>query len=355
MTDQEPAITRALRVLARGDSPGEALTAAAFGELMRGEASPVQTAALLMGLRVRGETAADLAGAVRAVRAAMVPVPVGDADIVDTCGTGGGQIPTFNVSTAAALIAAGAGVRVAKHGNRSYTSRCGSADVLEALGVRIELSAEAAARLLDAAGMAFLFAPAFHPAMRFAAPVRRELAVPTLFNVVGPLANPAGVRRQVVGVADRDRGPVVAEALRRLGVAHALVVHGRAGMDEVSPNGPTDVWEVRGERVRTWTIFPEDHGIVAPALSELAGGDPQENAARLERLVQRPAADPAGRAAAVLNAGAALYVSGLVSDVREGVQKASIALDSGAAARALVRLREASVSISASHQPPRLE
>jgi anthranilate phosphoribosyltransferase len=347
MTQPDTAIARALRALALDDLPGEELTALAFGELMRGEATPAQTAALLMGLRVRGETAAELTGAVRAVRAAMVRVPIEDPALVDTCGTGGGRVPTFNVSTAAAVIAAGVGARIAKHGNRSFTSRCGSADVLEALGVPIGLSPEEAARTIESAGMAFLFAPAFHPAMRFAAPVRKDLGVPTLFNVVGPLANPAGVERQVVGVADRDRAPLLAETLSRLGAVHALVVHGTVGMDEISPCGVTEVWEVRDGQVSTWVIEPHDYGLAMPDVSGLAGGEPRENAARLERLFERPAKDPAGRAAAVLNAGAAVYVSGKAKTFADGVGIAAAAVDAGEAAQALARLRAAGSSTSA--------
>jgi len=347
MTQPLSAVGRALRALSDGESLGMDLTADAIAELMHGDATHTQMAALLMGLRARGETADELAGAVQAMRQAMVRVPVTDPSVVDTCGTGGGLITTFNVSTAAALVAVGAGARVAKHGNRSFTSRCGSADVIEALGIPLGLSAVAAARLLDVAGLTFLFAPAFHPAMRFAAPVRRELAVPTLFNIVGPLANPAGVRRQVVGVADRARAPVLAETLRRLGAEHALVVHGTVGMDEISPCGLTEVWEIRASALSTWTIEPAAHGLEHAGVDGLAGGEPKENAARLERLVEAPARDAVGRAAAVLNAGAALYVSGLARGFKEGVAMAAAALDSGAAAQALTKFRQAAVSIAA--------
>jgi anthranilate phosphoribosyltransferase len=219
--------------------------------------------------------------------------------------------------------------------------------VLEALGVPLSYPADVAGRLLDQAGFTFLFAPTFHPAMRFAGPVRRELAAPTLFNVVGPLANPAGVRRQVVGVADQHRGPVLAETLGRLGAEHAMVVHGTIGMDEISPVGVTDVWEVRDGVVARWTIDPADHGFGSSGLDRLAGGDPGENAARLERLLAAPAQDPIGRAAAILNAGAALYVAGLTATYEEGVVLGAGALDSGAAARALSRYREAAVNTGA--------
>ena len=228
---------------------------AAFAVVMQGEATPVQTAALLMGLRAKGETADELAGAARALREAMVRVELENPDaLVDTCGTGGGRVGTLNISTAAAFVVAAAGVPVAKHGNRSYTSRSGSADVLEALGVDIGLLPAEAPTVLRRAGLVFLFAPTYHPAMRHAGPVRRELAVPTIMNLLGPLANPAGVRRQVIGVSSADRAPLVAEALVRLGAVHALVFHAAVGMDEISPSGATLVWEVREGRVETWEV-----------------------------------------------------------------------------------------------------
>src|SRR3954471_951045 len=227
-------LRRALTALANRESLTEAQTAEVFGIVMNGEATPAQVGGLLMGLRSKGETADELAGATRALRDAMVRVEVSHNHLVDTCGTGGGTVPTFNISTVAAFVAAGAGAVVPKHGNRSYTSRCGSADVLEALGIRIVLDARNAGRVLNEARVVFLFAPSFHPAMKHVGPVRRELGTPTLMNLVGPLANPASVRRQVVGVADPDRAGIVAEALARLDAEHALVVHGRVGMDEIS-------------------------------------------------------------------------------------------------------------------------
>ena len=218
-------LQQAIATLADRRSLGERQTTEVFGAVMRGEATPAQMAALLMGLRVKGETAEEVAGAARALRDAMVRVEANGAHLVDTCGTGGGAVSTFNISTAAAFVAAGAGAVVAKHGNRSFTSKCGSADVLEALGVRISLDAADAARVLREACVTFLFAPTFHPAMKHAGPVRRELAVASVMNLLGPLANPAGVRRQVVGVAEADRAPLMAGALARLGDEHALVVH----------------------------------------------------------------------------------------------------------------------------------
>ncbi len=341
--NQSP-VAVALRRLAAGEPIDAELAAAAFGQLMKGEASDVESAGLLSGLRARGETIDEVTGAVRAVRAAMITVETRDlVDVIDTCGTGGGTVPTFNISTVAALVAVGAGASVAKHGNRSYTSKCGSADVLEALGVEISVDASRAAQLLERAGMAFLFAPAFHPAMRHLGPVRKQLGIPTVMNMIGPLANPAGVGRQVVGVADSARAPILAEVLRRVGAQHALVVHGTVGMDEIAPQGTTDVWEVRAGQLTTWTIDPAEFGLVAD-VDRLAGGLPAENAARVELLLSDPEQDSAGRAAVLLNAGAALYVAGLADDLPMGIEKATEALDGGAGLVALNRLRDESAT-----------
>ena len=329
-------IVRAIEQLASGHRLGEELTADAFAELMRGEATAAQIAALLIGLRVQGETGEEIAGAVRAMRGAMIRVETsGVAHLIDTCGTGGGAIRTFNISTAAAIVAAGGGATVAKHGNRSFTSKCGSADVLEALGVELAIGPERAARQLSVTRMAFLFAPAYHPAMKHVGGVRKELRVPTIMNVVGPLSNPAGVQRQVVGVADNARGPLLADALRRLGAVHALVVHGEAGMDEISPRGRTMVWEVRDGRVSTWTIDPDDFDLDHADLNLLDGGEPQANAARIRGLIVERRRDEAAKAAVLLNAAAALYVAGLARDFRHGVSLARSALEDGAAERAL--------------------
>lgn len=312
---------------------------------MEGLASPAQVGGLLLALRTKGETVEEVTGAARALRGAMRRVEVDAPYLVDTAGTGGGSVTTFNISTGAALVVAGAGATVAKHGNRSYTSRCGSADVFEALGVRIDLDADASARALREAGIAFLFAPNFHPAMRHVAPARKELGVTTVMNLLGPLANPAGVRRQVVGVADRHRGALMAEALVRLGTEHALVVHGVIGMDEISPVGATEVWEARDGRVTSWTLVPADFGLEAADQASLAGALPRDNAGRLERLLDG-GADEAGRAAVLLNAGAAVYVSGLAESLADGIERAGEALSSGAAREALGRMRRAAVSTS---------
>jgi len=345
--DSSP-LRRAIAALAHRQSLPESLTTEVFGVVMSGEATAAQIAGLLMGLRTKGETAEEVAGAARALRAAMLPVAAAGQYLVDTCGTGGGSVSTFNISTVAAFVAAGAGATVPKHGNRSFTSKCGSADVLEALGVRIVLDPPAATRVLKEARVAFLFAPNFHPAMKHVAPVRRELGVPSVMNLVGPLANPAGVRRQVIGVADPDRAPVVAEALVRRGAEHALVVHGRVGMDEISPLGVTDVWEVRDGAVRVWEIDPERYrlGISDVALLDLKGGEPAENAERLERILANGDGDAAGLAAVLLNAGAAIYVAGIAGSFAEGLGRAREVVASGAARAALDRLRKATASTS---------
>jgi anthranilate phosphoribosyltransferase len=337
-------LRHAIDQLSQGRPLDPEAAAAAFDVVMRGDASPVQTAALLMGLRAKGETADEVAGAALALRRAMVRADVGDVEaLVDTCGTGGGRVGTINVSTAAAFVVAGAGVSVAKHGNRSYTSRSGSADVLEALGVNIAVPAARAAAVLAEARLVFLFAPAYHPAMRHVGSVRKELGVPTIMNLVGPLANPAGVRRQVIGVSSEERAALIAEALTRLGAVHALVVHAAVGMDEVSPSGATRVWEVRNGTLTRWELAPRSHGLDCEDLDGLEGGDPAENAARIERLLQGEGA-AVERCAVLLNAGAALYVSGNGWSLAESCARAADALDGGAAARVLDALRRSAPS-----------
>jgi anthranilate phosphoribosyltransferase len=317
-------------------------TAAAFDMIMRGEASAAQVAAVLVGLRVKGETAAEIAGGARALRSAMVHLPASDPDgLVDTCGTGGGKVPTFNVSTAAALLAAGLGVRIAKHGNRSFTTSCGSADVLEALGVRIDLTPDEMANTLSQAGIVFMFAPLMHPAMRHVGPVRSELGIATLMNVLGPLANPAGAGRQVVGVSDPARLSLLANALASLGSIHALVVHGEPGMDEISPMGATRVAEVVHGEVREWTLDPVALGIETASAGELAGGSPLDNA-RLITAILEGKRQGGARTAVLLNTAAALYVAGKVGSYDEGLKAAATALADGAGITALDRLRAAS-------------
>jgi anthranilate phosphoribosyltransferase len=335
-------LAAAIRRLAARESLDADTLQAAFDVVMRGEGSPVQVAALLMGLRVKGETAQEVAGVVRALRAAMVVLPADAPDqLVDTCGTGGGGLTTFNISTAAALLAAGLGVRVAKHGNRSFTSRSGSADVLEALGVVIDMPPAAMAETLAEAGIVFMFAPLMHPALRHVGPVRRELAVPTVMNIVGPLANPANAGRQVVGVAEPARMRLMADALASLGTQRALVVHGAPGLDEISPLGPTEVLEVHGGVVTAWQIDPMVAEIDGVVETDLAGGEPADNA-RLIQDVLQGGGPPGARAAVVLNAAAALYVADRVATFAAAVQMAREGLDAGTGASALDRLRRAS-------------
>lgn len=318
---------------------GEEL-AAAFTLVMRGEATPAQIGALLMALRVKGETPSEVAAVALALRGAMVRLEAVEPNaLVDTCGTGGGAVPTFNISTAAALVAAGAGVRIAKHGNRSFTSRCGSADVLEALGVAIDVPVVRMQQALADAGIVFMFAPVMHPAMRHIGPVRRELAIPTVMNIVGPLANPAGAGRQVLGVAEPSRLGLLAGALAELGTVHAMVVHGEPGLDEISPMGITHVTEIRDGRMTHWEIDPAMLGLPVATAAELAGSEPAANAEMiLDVLANR---GPAGaRTAVQLNAAAAIYVAGKARTFAEALEMAAGAMRDGQGMAALERLRK---------------
>ncbi|MGH7627324.1 MAG: anthranilate phosphoribosyltransferase [Gemmatimonadaceae bacterium] len=335
----------AIRRLAAGDSLSMQDTADAFDIIMRGEASQAQVAAILMALRVKGETAAEVAGGARAMRRAMLVLPARDpASLVDTCGTGGGSISTFNISTAAALLAAGAGVRIAKHGNRSFTSQCGSADVLEALGVRIEMPVDAMRRVLDDTGIVFMYAPIMHPAMRHVGPVRRDLAIGTVMNILGPLANPAGAGRQVVGVSDRTRLPLLAGALAALESRHALVVYGEPGLDEISPLGCTHVHEVRDGAVQSWTLDPERFGLGDGTAEELAGGTPADNASAIVDVL-RGRRHGGARSAVLLNAAAAIYVADSGTSYEDALIRAQHALDDGRGLDALERLRRATQTL----------
>jgi anthranilate phosphoribosyltransferase len=337
-------LLRAIRRLATGESLSTDETAEAFDVIMRGEATPAQVAAVLMALRVKGETAAEVAGGARALRHAMIQLPAPDPDsLVDTCGTGGGTVPTFNISTAAALVAAGAGVRIAKHGNRSFTSRCGSADVLEALGVSIEIPLEGMRRSLEDAGIVFMFAPLMHPAMRHVGPVRRELAIGTVMNILGPLANPAGAGRQVVGVSEERRLPLLAGAMAELGSVHALVVHGEPGLDEISPLGCTRVLEVRDGAMSEWIIDPRELGLRIASADELAGGSPADNA-RVILDVLSGRGTPGARDAVLLNAAAAIYVAGRSTSFPDALEIAKGSLEEGRGMEVLGRLRTAVAS-----------
>ncbi len=326
-------------------SDGGSLTAEeaeeAFHAMVLGEASPVEAAAFLTALRTRGETPAEVAGGVRALRRVMVEVPLPSDGLVDTCGTGGGELTTFNISTVAALVAAGAGVRIAKHGNRSFTSRCGSADVLEALGVAIDLGPDELAELFEETGFVFMFAPRFHPAMGQLAPVRRELGVQTAMNLLGPLTSPARVERQVVGVSRPELVELLAGALAELGHRRALVVHGEPGLDELSPLGPTRGVMLEDGATRPFELDPVSFGWSDLDPGDLAGGDPDANA-RIAEAVLEGGASEAAEAAVLLNAGAAVWAAGRADGLEEGVSVARESIGSGAAWETLERLRSAS-------------
>lgn len=304
---------------------------------MEGEVSPVVIGALLAALRTKGETVHEIAAAARAMRERAAGVATTRGPLIDTCGTGGDFSHTFNVSTAAALVAVGAGLAVAKHGNRAASSRCGSADVLEAGGVAIDLSPAAAGRVLDRTGIGFLFAPNFHPATRHAVGPRREIRIRTVFNLLGPLTNPAGIRRQVVGVPSEELVGRIAETLLELGTEHAMVVHGRDGLDEISVSAPTVVATVREGGIGWEELAPEDLGLGRHPREALAGGDAADNAALLRRVLEG-AGTPAQRDFVAANAGAALVVGGAAPDLKAGVTRALELVTTGAAATALDRL-----------------
>jgi anthranilate phosphoribosyltransferase len=346
-----PILTRAIDALASRNDLSEDQTAEVLAEIMHGDVSETQIAGFLIALRTKGETVDELAGLARTMRALAAHVPSSREDLLDTAGTGGGR-SSFNVSTTAALIAAGAGCAVAKHGNRSATSRSGSADLLEALGARIDLGPEAVGACIDEAGFGFMFAPAHHQATRFVVPVRHELAVRTIFNLLGPLTNPAGAPRQLIGVADAGFQATMAGALAKLGVDRALVVAGEDGLDEVSAAAPTKVVEVNGDEIRRYVITPQEVGVPGvPGAEDVAaargpdGGTPAENAQVTSAILQGGAAAgarPPGEALALINAGAAIYAAGGADSIAAGVDAARTALADGAAARALERYVRAS-------------
>ena len=311
------------RDLSRDDARG------VMGEIMRGEATPGQIGGFLVALRAKGETADEIAGCAEAMREHVLPVRPRRDDLVDTAGTGGDGAQTLNISTAAALVAAAAGAAVAKHGNRAVSSSSGSADVLEALGFELELPPERIARSIDELGFGFMFAPLHHPAMRHAAPVRRELATRTVFNVLGPLTNPAGARAQVVGVYSDGLVRTIADVLCRLGARRAFVVHGAGGIDELSPAGPNVVCEVVDGGVVERTIHPEELGVPRCSPDELRGGTPAENAAAIRAVLG--GGDGGARSAILLNAAGAIAAGGHAEDLREGLALAERALASGEA------------------------
>ncbi len=349
-------LTRAIDALAGRQDLSADQTAEVLAEIMHGEVSETQIAGFLIALRTKGETVAELAGLARTMRALAAHVPTDRTDLLDTAGTGGGR-SSFNVSTTAALIAAGAGCAVAKHGNRSATSRSGSADLLEALGARIDLGPEGVAACIEEAGFGFMFAPAHHQATRFVVPVRRELAVRTIFNLLGPLTNPAGASRQLIGVSDASFLERMAGALAQLGVQRALVVAGEDGLDEISASAPTTVVEVNGEDLVRYTILPEQVGLAPapgedganPSASDPTGGTPEQNASVTRAILRAgqagesgPATAPPGEALALINAAGAIYAAGAVDSIADGVQAARAAVLDGRAADALERYVRAS-------------
>ncbi len=341
-TAQALSAKEALAAIIQREDLSRSQTEELFGSLMDGELSDITKAALLAGLAAKGETVDEVAGAAQAMRRRVIGIPTDIRNVVDTCGTGGDGSGSFNISTAAALIAASAGVPVAKHGNRSISSRSGSADVLEALGVELALDPARAAIALEEIGIAFLFAPNHHPAMREAASVRQELGIRTIFNILGPLTNPAGARRQVLGVFEDRLVELVAQVLVTLGCDHALVVRGRDGLDELTTTGETLIAEVRDGAIEMHGVTPEDFGLKRVDSSELLGGDPTQNAT-LMRGVLEGHDSPLSQVTA-LNAGAAIYVGGLSSSLAEGVDQARQTLSSGAGAAKLEELRQFSES-----------
>jgi anthranilate phosphoribosyltransferase len=339
-------LREAIQCAVEGRHLSRAQAAAAVDAMLDGSAPASLIAALLVALRMKGETPDEIAGAAQALRARAVRVDVPLDRLVDTCGTGGDGAHTFNISTAAAFVTAAAGGRVAKHGNRAASSKCGSADVLAALGAEVELAPEGVAACIQECGIGFLFAPRHHAAMRHVAPVRKELGIRTLFNLLGPLANPAGARRQLLGVPAPHLVPILAATLVELGTDRAFVVHGHGGLDEISPAGPTRVAEVRAGRVREYEVTPDELGVMRGAVEDLRGGHADRNAALLRDVLQGEKG--VRRSAVLLNAGAAIAAAEVCESMRDGVRLAEQAIDSGAALDRLERF----VRASRAHKPP---
>ena len=316
-----------------GENLTEDEARAALGFIMDGEATAAQTAGFLVALKAKGETPVEIAGCARAMREHAIAVRPQRTDLVDTCGTGGDHTGSFNISTAAALVAAGAGAGVAKHGNRSISSKSGSADVLEHLGVPVEVPAAAVAAMIDEHGFGFLYAPSHHPAMRHAGPVRRELAIPTIMNLLGPLANPVETPFQIIGVARLELVEPMAQVMQILGIQHALIVHGDGGFDEITPCSTTTIADVTQDGITLSTFDPADHGIARAHIDALKGGGPEENAAIIRRVLEGEPGAP--RDAVVLNAAAALVVCGQADDFDAGLARAAASIDTGQAQRVL--------------------
>jgi anthranilate phosphoribosyltransferase len=312
-------------------------------EVFTGEATPAQLAAFLVALRMKGESVDEITGMARVMREHALRVNV-EGPLLDTCGTGGDGKGTFNVSTTAAFVAAGAGARIAKHGNRAMSSACGSADVLEALGARIDLTPERVARCIDETGFGFMFAQAFHPAMKYAGPTRREIGVRTAFNILGPLTNPAHARHQMIGVARSEIAPLMAAVLERLGSSHVLVVHSQSGCDEITLDGPSDIYELNAGMTREFTVSPREFGVTTALPAAIRGGTAEENADSL-RAVLAGEKGPL-RDVVLLNAAAALVAADIARDMNEGLQRSVDSLDSGAASKRMTAFVELSASFT---------
>ncbi len=337
-------IKEAISYLVAGRSLTMEEAASVMEEIMGGEVTPAQFGAFVTALRLKGETADEIAGMAKTMRAKAIPVKVA-MPVVDTCGTGGDGSGTFNISTTAAFVVAGAGLKVAKHGNRAMSSHCGSADVLEALGVKIELTAEQVQKSLEKVGMGFMFAPAFHPAMKYAAAPRREIGIRTVFNILGPLTNPAGAQSQVLGVADGSLVTKLANVLKSLGCHHALVVHGEDGLDEITITSETRIGELKGENIEYYAISPEDFGLPQADPDSLKGGTAEENAAILRNILSGTITGPQ-RDVVLMNAAAALLAGDKVETMQRGVELAREVIDSGKALGKLEQLIRVSQSFS---------
>lgn len=332
-------IREAIDAVVSGRSLTTSEAAAVMRQIMQGEATPAQLGSFLTALRLKGESTEEIAGMAMVMREFSLKVRV-EGTVVDSVGTGGDGTNSFNISTAAALVAAGAGVRIAKHGNRAASGSCGAADVLEELGVRIELPPEGVERCINEGGIGFMFAQAYHPSMRHAGPVRREIGIRTVFNILGPLTNPAAAQRQLIGVAFPQLGEKMAEVLRLLGSERSLVVHGAGGLDEIALDGDTSVWELRDGQVQSWTFTPDDAGLGRWSIEDLRGGDPEANAGMMHRLLAGEGGPV--RDAVLLNTAGVLLAAGNAASILEGIQQAAQAIDIGAARLRLEALVELS-------------
>ncbi|CUT02226.1 anthranilate phosphoribosyltransferase [Candidatus Chrysopegis kryptomonas] len=310
----------------------------AMRQIMNGEADHAQIAGFLVGLRMKGESAHEIAGCAKAMIEKSLRIEFQDDNLIDTCGTGGDEVGTFNISTASAIVASAVGVKVAKHGNRAVSSKCGSADVLRELGVKIELTPEQAKICLEEIGLAFIFAPLYHTSMKYAGPVRQSLGIRTIFNILGPLTNPAGAKRQLLGVFAENLTEKIANVLKELGSKHALVVHGAGGIDEISISGHTKISELKNGEIKTYEISPEDFGLKRWDINLILGGDAKTNAGIIKRLLEGEKGPQ--RDVVLLNSGAAIYVSGLADSISEGIEMAKEAIDSGKAKKKLEDLIE---------------